>query len=163
MDILKIAIVVARQLGLFPVPSPTSWKETNECDMRVKARILVVGDLSYNARNGELPANLDVPFLQPKCNGSEKNLSKCSLHGLGTHLSQSCYEGKQGLYISALSRLVKRISASYFYFVEETLMNFADAKRLCQRINDIALNQCVPIAGKTTNVVFRCFAATLTV
>ena len=117
----------------------------NEAWGKIDASTLLVGDLSYD---GEQPRNLKTPFLQPTCGGTEGNLNKCKQYGFSIGLPQSCYEGTKRLYISVLRMKVPKIKPpNYYYFVNESTMSFADAKRVCGEFAD--RDPCLQDAEKT--------------
>ena len=128
LDVMKIAVVVAEQLRLFPDPNAYPI----EGQGIVEASTLLIGDLSYD---GERSSNLKIPFLQPTCDGREGNLMRCTQYGLATGLSQSCYEGTKRLYISAFRvKVSQKWSPNHLFFVNETVMNFSDATQFCGEI-----------------------------
>ena len=93
--------------------------------------IYFVDNLSYEGIfAGENINALESPFLQPTCNGTEKNLMHCKQYGLNVGLSTDCFNGTNRLYTSIISNRDDFPGAKYLFMIEAK--NFSASKHTCQ-------------------------------
>ena len=96
IDILRIAVIVAKQLKIFPHFEQSSPSE-------YVFSTLLVGAINYkqhNATDGSYTAqSLKDPYLQPMCTGKESNLAKCKQFGLKIGLNELCEQTDNRFYM----------------------------------------------------------------
>ena len=93
--------------------------------------MLFVGNLSYDGHfSKENVGILKKPFLQPSCNGNERNLIYCEHYGLNVGLSKNCKIGTNRFYLSVVEKAEVFSGCNYAYIIEE--MSFNASEKFCQ-------------------------------
>ena len=139
-EILKVAIVAAQQLGIFPNPKlfidpeKINTREPKR-EISLKATLMMVGNMDYMKQTGQRETRLEIPYLQPTCLGSETNLIDCQQYGLSVLLDPPCYESKNRLYISAFQRrYLQNKPPNFIYLVMDIREGFAKARLSCRDV-----------------------------